>query len=485
MASWNLKVVGKDDGKGLGKLKYLKTMPVKDGWYILHVYDRSNVVKFWEKGTDHKTMVSVGEFPSEANALKAAERHAVQAGRMEPEGEEETPYHFGASATQPQADASPEEEEPSEGPPTASEYPPEWIDTTPAETGDGDEPTRIGVGTGDNPKGGKRKIDPSLPSQGSTHMPGGKIAPAAAGFRSAIERTSGMLQKFVDKYKGVSPVKPEKLDQMIKSLDGLPSDQILRTTSTIGNLLHQMYSEISAQIGEKVKEKHWKQKYPKHTEEEIRSFIRKAKRSEKYQKDSDARQKLDMMEGHLDEFFEQLDQKIKADPEFKELFDDYFLTSSALRVALSAGGKLATSTMGTQKADKIVGHKTGGGWSKEDPRVAPNDSTYAVTQKYRDMGAVPTEPSMKNRDADIDTLSAKDDLSRAEKERLKQLKYNKAKSGAKQNFTVHKKPVDSKPFNPADYAPDDWEKKESFERWLSIVAEAASAEHTFRWLDEI
>lgn len=470
-----------------GKLLALHTAQGPDGVYAIQEFEKG--VSLSKKSQDGKGMTPIGDFPSKAAAEKAADKFIAPVKAGEEPGISD-PKHFSPHPKSSDPLKPPEPKKPEddyEGEESGFEEP-RGFEAGEDQTAKGRQRGEVEPGAiAKEPaqKGTGHRVGGGLPVKGGTHEPGADVALAAAGYRSAIEKVKEPMLKFLDKYKAhlqpaakpddeeaeAPKVNVEKLRKEIEDLDKVSSEQLMARVNTLGGQLHELFVEVRRSIGEKVKQKHWSQKFPKFTEAQLKAALRKAQKSEKYQKDADVRAKVNSAVESIRKFYEGdpdtqqpgLKDWLRADPEFKELESDYTMASGAIRVAQMGGGKLATSTKGGQEADKTMGVKhqrmrpmTGdndeiiGFTPMGDPETKPKQPITSLTPTWQKAAGQTPEKEMYKIDRQIYDIMKKYDndlgLVRQNKhdwEELQKLKAQKAKMKAGSNFQVRKGPAET------------------------------------------
>jgi hypothetical protein len=325
-------------------------------------------------------------------------------------------------------------------------------------------------------KGGTKPF-PGLPPAGSTHLPQGKIAPALAGDRSAIERGAPTVLTFINKYqdyygrnKRTFGTYVEDLVRDIKKFDDVGSDRAYREWQSISDRLYGLYQAISEEIAKPISDKLWPQ-YFKHNPDDLRAAIRKARRGERYQKDLEYKVRVDKVQDKLDEYFGSLlKKKIEADPQFKELESDWVVANGANGVMRHGSSRLNRSTTD----DKIAGKRKPRPWGRGEDKTVPQIPHVGLTTKHRADIGLPSVQSIPKTPAELDdeiqrlqNIKARTGyLAPADRQKLKDMEFARARAGARSNFNVRKK-------------------TEEFERFLQSVQESVELETTEGWWSDI
>ena len=327
-----------------------------------------------------------------------------------------------------------------------------------------------------------------LPAKGSAFQQGGELALGAAGQRSGIERASeaGKLAEFVEKYAEYYEGNPDILLKQIHQLDSLPSDQVAMRIRSINSIIGKIHSKARQHFKKAFKASLWNQKFPKHSEAELKSFIRKAKGSEKYESDAIARDKVDRLEKAMWDFEDEAEQKFAADNTAKELDREYTLVVGGRNAARQFGQGLGATAQSGEKGEKGITNVKRPGFGRGEAYVEPKDIAR-LTPKYADQVGVAPDPD-------------------AEEEKPKSSKgsskMGKAASGPKSSKSMPgvRKPgqavgstskAPQRIATPKNMESDDEidsmfkDMKERFERNLVRIIEVAAADRRPHWSDEL
>lgn len=346
-------------------------------------------------------------------------------------------------------------------------------DVSPVPSGQPDVHTDINrMHAGELGKGTGRPLKTSLPATGQTHT-GSEIAPVAAGYRSAMERVLPDILSFFDKYqdyfartKASFGKDPDAIRARLAKLDDASSQDAMSEIQSLSGFVYDLFKAARDEVAEKVRTKKWGEKFPKYSEKELTAALRKAKKSEKFQKDANVRKAVLSAENSLNDFYSGLKDSLRSDPSFKELDDDYTRASASVRALQAAGGKLRATASGSPKADKIVGQKkmppmrpiyakdptTGKklgdeptGYVKLDPNAEPTTvakpSPYSLTPKHaaQTSAPAPSGPSRNDIESAIQKLKSKPYLAPAQRDALSKLELALARMNSRGNFAVRKK----------------------------------------------
>ena len=221
---------------------------------------------------------------------------------------------------------------------------------------DADEPEASKGRAVMNPHQLGRKVKMGMPAAGGAHEPGADIALGAAGMRSGIEKSgeAGKLLDFVKKYGEHYDGDPNVLEKQISQMDSLGSEQVAMRLASINHMIGKLHSKARKDMKRRLEEKMWGQYFPKHDKDELRSLVRKAKGSTRYENDPIAREKIDKVQQSLYDFDEKLNQVSETDPAMKKLDDDYTLVVGGRNAASNFGKALSTTTKAGETGDKSI-----------------------------------------------------------------------------------------------------------------------------------